>query len=124
MITNKNYNVDLASLADKKLMYDFAKKMHFDVGCIGNKSTRGRTLIKILKSQPILASWVSTIFSPFNPDELSERLKILLQKKQTGKNSDIINEKIMVIVGKLLEYKCITNKQHKQILFKYNLLYI
>ena len=31
MITNKNYNVDLASLADKKLMYDFAKEMHFDV---------------------------------------------------------------------------------------------
>ena len=27
MITNKNYNVDLASLADKKLMYDFAKEM-------------------------------------------------------------------------------------------------
>ena len=26
MITNKNYNVNLASLADKKLMYDFAKK--------------------------------------------------------------------------------------------------
>ena len=31
MITKKNYNVDLASLSDKKLMYDFAKKMHFDV---------------------------------------------------------------------------------------------
>ena len=30
MITNKNYNVDLASLSDKKLMYDFAKEMHFD----------------------------------------------------------------------------------------------
>ena len=25
MITNKNYNVDLASLADKKIMYEFAK---------------------------------------------------------------------------------------------------
>ena len=30
MITNKNYNVDLASLSHKKLMYDFAKEMHFD----------------------------------------------------------------------------------------------
>ena len=27
MITNKNYNVDLVSLSDKKLMYDFAKEM-------------------------------------------------------------------------------------------------
>ena len=26
MITNKNYNVDLAKLSDKKLLYDFAKK--------------------------------------------------------------------------------------------------
>ena len=25
MITNKNYNVDLASLQDRKLVYDFAK---------------------------------------------------------------------------------------------------
>ena len=31
MITNKNYNVDLAKLADRKLMYDFAKEMYFDV---------------------------------------------------------------------------------------------
>ena len=27
MITNKNYNVDLASLHDNKLLYDFAKEM-------------------------------------------------------------------------------------------------
>ena len=29
MITNKNYNVDHASLTDKKLLYDFAKKNEF-----------------------------------------------------------------------------------------------
>ena len=29
MITNKNYNVDLAGLSDKKLMYDFAKEIIF-----------------------------------------------------------------------------------------------
>ena len=29
MITNKNYNVDLASLSDEKLMYDFARKNEF-----------------------------------------------------------------------------------------------
>ena len=40
MITNKNYNVDHASLSDKKLMYDFAKEMHFDQRRVGNKSTR------------------------------------------------------------------------------------
>ena len=31
MISNKNYNVDLASLSDKKPMYDFAKEMIFDL---------------------------------------------------------------------------------------------
>ena len=46
-ITNKNYNVNHASLSDKKLMYDFAKEMHFDERRVGNKSTRDRTLIKI-----------------------------------------------------------------------------
>ena len=46
MINNSIYNVDLASLADKKLMYDFAKEMHFDQKNVGKKSTRDRTLIK------------------------------------------------------------------------------
>ena len=42
MITYKNYNVDLASLSDKKLLYDFAKEMYFDVKARGIKSTRYR----------------------------------------------------------------------------------
>ena len=42
MITNKNYNVDLGRLSDKKLMYDFAKEMTFDVKGLGRKSTRDR----------------------------------------------------------------------------------
>ena len=45
MITNSKYNVDLASLADKKLMYDFAKEMHFDQKALGKKSIRDKTLI-------------------------------------------------------------------------------
>ena len=123
MITNKNYNVDLASLADKKLMYDFAKEMHFDTKAQGNKSTRDRTLIKLLKSPGLIvsASGVSkTIFLSSDPDELGNRLKLLLEEKHAGNNSDIINEEIIAIIDKLLEYKCITKKQHKQILIKCN----
>ena len=126
MITNKNYNVDLASLSDKKLMYDFAKEMHFDVKKIGNKSTRDRTLIKLLKSPGLMisASGVSkTIFLSSDPDELCERLKLLLQEKHAGNNSDLINDEIVAIVDKLLQYKCMTKKQHKQILIKCNLLH-
>ena len=119
MITNKNYKVDLAILSDKKFMYDFAKEMNFDLKAQGNKSTRDRTLIKLLKSPAIMASGVSnTMFLSSDPDELCERLKLLLQEKQAGNNSDVVIQKFVAIVDKLLEDKCISKKQHKQILIK------
>ena len=71
MITNKNYNVDLASFSDKKIMYDFAKEMNFDVKGFGRKPTRGRTLIYLLKSPGLMvsASGISkTIFLSSDPD--------------------------------------------------------
>ena len=123
MITNSKYNVDLASLSDKRLMYDFVKEMHFDMKAPGNKSTRDKSIIRLLKSPKIMASGISkTIFLPSDPDELCNRLKLLLQEKHAGNNSDLINEELVAIVDKLLEYKCITKKQHKQILFKCNLV--
>ena len=118
MITNSKFNVDLASLADKKLMYDFAKEMHFDPKASGNKSTRDRKLIKLLNSPGLMvsASGVSkTIFLSENPNELCDRLELLLQERQAGNNSDIINDEIIAIIDKLLEYKCISKKQHNQI---------
>ena len=124
MITNSKFNVDLASLSDKKLMYDFAKEMHFDMKAQGNKSTRDRTLIKLLKSLGLMvsASGVSkTIFLSSDPNELCDRLKLLLEEKHAGNNLDLINQEIVAIVDNLLEYKCITKKQHKQILIKCNL---
>ena len=126
MINNKDYNVDHASLADKKLMYDFAKEMHFDMKAVGKKPTPDKTLIKLLKSPSLIvsASGVSkTIFLSSDPDELCDRLKLLLQEKHAGNNSDLINVEIVAIVDKLLEYKCISKKQHKQILIKCNLLH-
>ena len=125
MITNSKYNVDLASLQDKKLMYDFAKEMNFDLKAVSKKSTRDRTLIKLLESpgSVVSASGVSkTIFLSSDPDELCDRLKLLLQEKHAGNNSDIINDEIVAIIDKLSEYKCITKKQHMQILIKCNLI--
>ena len=87
MTTYKNYNVDHASLSDKKLMYDFAKEMHFDIKAQDNKSTRDRTLIKLLKSPGLMlsASGVSkTIILSSDPNELCDRLKFLLQEKHAG----------------------------------------
>ena len=56
MITNKSYYVDLDSLSDQKLMYDFAKDLKFDLKAQSNKSTRDRTLIKSLKSPGLTIS--------------------------------------------------------------------
>ena len=104
IITTNNYNFDHASLADKKTMYDFAKEMHFDLRAVGKKSNRDRTLIKLLKSQAIMASGVpNTISLSSDPDELRERLKLLLQEKQAGNISDIISKEIAAIVDKKLE---------------------
>ena len=108
MITNKNFNVDLASLQDKNLMYDFAKEMNFDMKAPGNKSTRDRTLIKLPKSAAIMASGISIVFLSSDLDELCNRIKLLLQEKHAGNNFEIISEEIVAIVDKLLEYKCIS----------------
>ena len=57
-----------------------------------------------------------------DPNELCDRLKLLLEKKHGGNNSDLIDEEIVALFDKLLEYSCISKKQHKQILIKCNLL--
>ena len=109
MITNKNYNVDFASLQDKKLMYDFAKEMNFDAKAKGNKSTRDRILIKLFKSPRTMASGISkTIILSSDPNELCDRLKLVVQEKHGGKNSNLIDEEIVTIIHKLLEDKCIS----------------
>ena len=63
LITNKNYNVDLASLSDKNLMYDFAKEKNFDVKAPSKISNRNRTLKNCLNQ---LLSWFLDFRKFFN----------------------------------------------------------
>ena len=123
VITNHKFNADHSSPQDKKLIYEFAKEMNYDTKSTGRPSTRHTSIIKILGSPAIKASGISkTIILSSDPNELCDRLKLLLQEKHAGNNSDIINDEIVAIVDKLLEYKCISRKQHKQFLIKCNLL--
>ena len=122
LITNYKFNANHSSPQDKKLIYEFVKEMNYDTKSPGRPSIRHDSVVKILNSPAIMASGVTTIFLSENADELCNRLKLLLQEKHAGNNSDIINDEIIAIVDKLLEYKCITKKQHKQILIKCNLL--
>ena len=78
-------------------------------------------MIELLKSPAIMASGVTTIILSEYPNELCDRLKLLLQEKETGNNSDVMNKETVAIVDKLSEYKCVTKKQHNQILIECNL---
>ena len=52
-----------------------------------------------------MAPGIFTIFRPDNPNKLCDRLKLLLQEKQAGKNSFKSDEEIIALTKKLLEYK-------------------
>ena len=123
VITNYKFNVDHSNPQDKKLIYQFAKEMKYDTKSTGRPSVKHNSMVKLLDQPAIVASGFSkTIILSSDPNELCDRLKLLLQEKHGGNNSDIINDEIVAIVDKLLEYKCISKKQHKQILIKCNLL--
>ena len=121
--TNHKFNVDHSNPQDKKIIYEFAKEMNYDTKSTGRPSTRHDSMIRLLNQPAIMASGFSkTLILSSDPNELCDRLKLLLQEKHGGNNSNLIDEEIVAIVDKLLEYKCISKKQHKQILIKCNLL--
>ena len=123
VMTNYQFNVDHSNQQDRKIIYKFAKEMNYDVKSTGRPSVRHNSMIRLLDQPAIMASgFTKTIILSSDADELCNRLKLLLQEKHAGNNFDIINEEIVVKVDKLLEYKCISKKEHKQILLKCNLL--
>ena len=92
-------------------MDEFAKEVHFDEKVLGNTNTGDKPLIGLFNSLAIMAGSPKeskTNFISSNPNELCDRLNLLLQEKQAGNKSDIINEQFVAIADKLLEYKCIS----------------
>ena len=123
-ITNSDFNVDHSNPQDQKLIYEFGREVKFDIKRKGRKSVRYKPMIKLYKSTAIMASGNSNrIILSSGPNELCVTLKLLLQEKQAGNNSDLINQEIIAIVGKFLEHKRISKEQHKQHLIKCNLLH-
>ena len=123
VITNYKFNVDHSNQQDRKIIYEFGKEMNYDTKSKGRPSVRHNSMIRLLNQPAIMASGFSkTIILSSDPNELCDRLRLLLQEKHGGDNSNLIDEEIVAIVDKLLEYKCISKKQHKQILIKCNLL--
>ena len=122
VLTNYKFNADHSSPQDKKLIYEFAKEMNYDTKSTGRPSVRHNSMVRLLDQPAIMASGFSkTIILSSDPNKLCDRLKLLLQEKHAGNNSDIINDEIVAIVDKLLEYKCLSKKQHKKLLIKCNI---
>ena len=96
--------------------------MKFDIRQKGRKSDRDNFFKRLLESPAIMASGISTIFLSSDPDELCDRLKLLLQETQAANSSDIINNEIVAIVDKISKHKCISMKQHKKFLNNCNLI--
>ena len=82
----------------KKILYDFAKEMYFDLKAKGDESIWEKTLIKLLKTPGLMisVSGISkTTFLPSDSNELFNWLNFLLGEKQAGIISNIIIEDII-----------------------------
>ena len=53
------------------------------------------------------------VFLPSDPDELVDQLKLRYFEKLGGNDNHQLNEQIIAIVDKLLEYECFTTNQHQ-----------
>ena len=85
------------------------KEMYFFESVSGKKGTRDEPFFNLRKISAFIAPGISTVILPDKPNELFDRIKLLLQWKQIGKISDIINEEIVAMYDEILEHKCSTN---------------
>ena len=122
-MTNYKLNAGHSNLQDQKIFREVAEEMKFDIKNVGQKSPRDSSIVESPKSPAIMASGTSTIFLSSDPNELCDRIKLLLQEKRAGNNSNIIFEEIVAVIDNLLEYKSITPSEHKKVLEKINLLH-
>ena len=100
-MTIYDFNVSHSNLKDQKLIYEFGNEMKFDIKQKGRKSNTDKSMIKLLKSPAIMASGISNIkILSSDPDELCIKLRLLLQEKHAGNDSDLINKENVAIVDK------------------------
>ena len=86
-----------------KKNYEVEKVMKFNIKQKGLKSPRDESVMRLIESPAILASGFSTVFLLENPDDICDKVNLLLQEKQTGNNPNIIDEEIIVMADKLLQ---------------------
>ena len=66
---------------------------------------------------------MKSIFFQKTQTKKCDSLRLIIREKQVGNDTNVFEKDMFPILDKLLEYKFITPKQHKQILNKFNLLH-
>ena len=113
----------------KSYRYQFIKELYkymqgFTQGYAGSSATANATAPTQDYTQGFTGSGLRDsyrkysqqyIFLPSDPDELVDKLKLLYFEKVGGNDSFLINEEIIAIIDKLLEYECISPSQHQNI---------
>ena len=94
-MTNFKFKAGHSNQQDQKIIREFAEEMKFDIEKTGRKSPKDSSTVELLKSPAIMASGNSTKFLSSDPNELCDRIKLLLQEKRAGNNSKVINEEIV-----------------------------
>ena len=87
-MTNYDFNIDHSNPQDGKIIYEFGREMKFIIRQKRRKSIRDKVLLKLPKSPAIMASGISRKSLPENPNELCDRLKLFLQEKRAGNNTE------------------------------------
>ena len=96
--TNYKLNVHHSNTQDRKIIFEFGKEMRFDIKQKGRPSNRDKSIIKLLDSPAMMASGISYIkVLQSDPDELCHRFELVLEEKQAGNNSIIVDEEVVVI---------------------------
>ena len=79
---NCKFNVSHFNPEDRKTFREIAEQTNFDIEKIGRRKTRDKSPIKLPNSPAIMALGFSTIFSQEIPNELCDRIKLLLQENK------------------------------------------
>ena len=73
------------------------------------------------EEEPSTSASSLLIFLSGNPDELCNRIRLIIQEKQ-GETTKVFDDETIAMNDKLLKYKCITPTHHKKNLTRFNLL--
>ena len=66
--TKTKYNVDRSNTQDRKIIREQAEEMNSDIKITERPSAIDKSITKIFTSPAILASGISTLFVPADPD--------------------------------------------------------